>query len=164
MITGQKGGAVMTDLNRPVLINLLATARYDQTPEYPIQFMTRGNLSLFPNGKAVISYTESLHDDESGETMTAQVSLEMTKSRVTMTRHGDVTNTMVFVPRQRYEGVYQTPYGDMNMGVFARDVNCMIGPEKGSLHLKYQIDFQGTYASTNELHLEYTTEKKGRAQ
>ena len=52
----------------------------------------------------------------------------------------------------------------MNMGVFARDVNCMIGPDKGSVHLKYQLDFQGTYASTNELHLEYTAERKGKAQ
>ena len=154
----------MPDNNQPVLINLLATARYDQTPDYPIQFMTRGSLSLLPNGEAVIRYTEALHDDESGETMTAFVSLEMTKGRVTMTRQGDVTNTMVFVPHQRYEGIYQTPYGDMNMGVFARDVNCKIGPEKGSVHLKYQLDFQGTYASSNELHLEYTAERKGKAQ
>ncbi len=159
-----KGEGKVADENKPVLINLLATARYDQAPDYPIQFMTRGNLSMLPNGEAVIRYTESLHDEESGETMTALVSLEMGKSRVTMTRHGDVTNTMVFVPQQRYEGVYQTPYGEMNMGVFARDVNCMIGPDKGSVHLKYQLDFQGAYASTNELHLEYTAERKGKAQ
>ena len=126
--------------------------------------MTRGSLSMLPNGEAVIQYTESLHDEESGETITALVSLEMGKSRVTMTRRGDVTNTMVFVPQQRYEGIYQTPYGDMNMGVFARNVDCMIGPDKGSLHLKYQLDFQGAYASTNELHLEYTAERKGKAQ
>lgn len=151
-------------VNKPVLINLLATARYDQAPDFPIQFMTRGSLSMLPNGDAVIRYTESLHDDESGETMTALVSLEMARTRVTMTRTGDVTNTMVFVPQQRYEGVYQTPYGEMNMGVFARDVDCRIGPEKGSVHLKYQLDFQGAYASTNELHLEYSAEQKGKTQ
>lgn len=150
--------------NKPVLINLLATARYDQAPDFPVQFMTKGSLSVLPNGEAVIRYTEALQDEDSGETMTATVSLEMTKSRVTMTRYGDVTNTMVFVPQHRYEGVYQTPYGDMNMGVFARDVNCMIGPDKGSVHLKYQLDIQGAYASTNELHLEYTAERKGKTQ
>lgn len=154
----------MPKTDKPVLINLLATARYDQTPDYPIQFMTKGSLSLTPNGGAVIRYTEALQDDDSGETMTAVVSLEMAKDRVTMTRHGDVTNTMVFIPQQRYEGIYQTPYGEMNMGVFSRDVHCRIGPEKGSVHLKYQLDFQGTYASTNELHLEYTAEQKGKAQ
>ena len=154
----------MAGKETPVLINLLATARYDQTPDFPIQFMTRGSLFIKPDGGAVIRYTESLHDEDSGETMTALVSLEMAKSSVTMTRHGDVTNTMVFIPQQRFEGVYQTPYGDMNMGVFARNVDCRIGPDRGSVHLKYQVDFQGAYASTNELHLEYTAERKGNPQ
>ncbi len=154
----------MTIHDRPVLINLLATARYDQAPDFPVQFMTKGSLSVTANGEAVIRYTEALHDEDSGETMTAAVSLQTNGSRVTMTRHGDITNTMVFVPQQRYEGIYQTPYGDMNMGVFARDVSCTIGPEKGSIHLKYQLDFQGSYASTNELHLEYTAEEKGKTQ
>ena len=153
----------MAQKEKPVLINLLATARYDQTPDYPIQFMTRGSLSLLPDGGALIQYTESIQDDD-GETMTAQISLQMAKNRVTMTRRGDVTNTMVFIPRQRFEGIYQTPYGDMNMGVYARNVDCRIGPENGSVHLKYQIDLQGSYTSTNELHLEYTSEKKGKAQ
>ena len=154
----------MAQKEKPVLINLLATARYDQTPDYPIQFMTRGMLSLLPDGNAVIRYTESLRDDDTGETMTAQISLRMAGNRVTMTRQGDVTNTMVFVPRQRFEGVYQTPYGDMNMGVYARNVDCRIGPDSGSVHLKYQIDLQGSYTSSNELHLEYTAERKGKAQ
>ena len=149
---------------KPVLINLLAIAKHEHAPDYPIQFMTRGMLSLLPDGNAVIRYTESLRDDDTGETMTAQISLRMAGNRVTMTRQGDVTNTMVFVPRQRFEGVYQTPYGDMNMGVYARNVDCRIGPDSGSVHLKYQIDLQGSYTSTNELHLEYTAERKGKAQ
>jgi hypothetical protein len=52
----------------------------------------------------------------------------------------------------------------MNMGVYARDVDCRIGPDSGSIHLKYQLDLQGAYASTNELHLEYTAEQKGNIQ
>ena len=147
----------------PVLINLLATARYDQMPDFPIQFMTRGMLSMAGDGGAVIEYTEAMEDD-SGETMTARVMLEMNRNRVTMTREGDVSNTMVFIPRQRSEGIYQTPYGEMNMGVYARNVDCRIGPDSGSVHLKYQLDFQGAYASTNELHLEYKADRKGKVQ
>ena len=154
----------MIQQRKPVLINLLATARYDHTPDYPIQFMTRGNLSFSGDGEAVIEYTESLQDEDTGESMNAHVSLLMKNGRVTMTRHGDISNTMVFIPKQRFEGVYQTPYGEMNMGVYARDVDCRIGPDSGSIHLKYQLDLQGAYASTNELHLEYTAEQKGNIQ
>ena len=60
------------------------------------------------------------------------------------------------VPEQRFEGVYQTPFGSMDMAVMSRGVQCDIGEKKGSVHLKYQLDIQGNYASTNELHLEYT--------
>ena len=148
----------------PVLINLLATARYEHTPDYPIQFMTRGVLSMVEDGKAQIKYTEAIQDDDSGEIMTAEVLLEMSRNRVTMTREGDVSNTMVFIPRQRSEGLYRTPYGSMNMGIYARKVDCRIGPESGAVHLHYQLDFQGSYTSTNELHLEYKAEQKGNMQ
>lgn len=143
-------------VEKPVLINLLAIARYDHAPDYPIQFMTKGKLRIGDEDSAVLEYTESQQDEETGEITTALVTLSMEKNRVTMTRNGDYSNTMVFVPEQRFEGVYQTPYGAMDMAVFSRRVRCDIGDRKGSVHLKYQLDIQGAYASSNELHLEYT--------
>ncbi len=141
---------------KQVLINLLAIARYEHAPDFPIQFMTKGTIHFVGKDDAVLKYTESQQDEETGEIMTAQVTLSLEKNRVIMTRHGDYSNTMVFVPEQRFEGIYQTPYGNMDMAVFARGVRCDIGEKKGSVHLKYQLDIQGTYASMNELHLEYT--------
>ena len=52
---------------KPVLINLLAIARYEHAPEYPIQFMTRGMLHLGEKNDAVLEYTESDTDEETGE-------------------------------------------------------------------------------------------------
>ena len=140
---------------KPVLINLLSIAKYEHAPDYPIQLITRGMLHLGEKNDAVLEYTESQQDEETGEITTAQVILAMEKNRVTMTRQGDYSNTLVFVPEQRFEGVYQTPFGNMDMAVFARGVRCDIGERKGSVHLKYQLDIQGAYTSTNELHLEY---------
>ena len=146
---------------KPVMINLLATARHDQTPDYPIQLITKGRLFMPKHGEALLEYTETQQDEETGEMTTAEVSLALEKKRVTMTRRGDFANTMVFVPDQRFEGVYRTPYGEMNMAVFSRGVWCNVGEERGSVHLKYQLDIQGAYASTNELHLEYVSENGG---
>ena len=160
----RKEGVHMQDRQTPVLINLLAIARYDRMPDYPIQFMTRGTLVTDDEGSARIEYTESIRDEDSGEVTESCVSLALEKNRVTMTRNGEFSNTMVFIPEQRFEGVYHTPYGEMNMGVFSRGVQCDIGSTRGSVHLKYQLDIQGSYASSNELHLEYTAEKEGRVQ
>ena len=134
----------MIQQTKPVLINLLATARYDHTPDYPIQFMTRGNLSFSGDGEAVIEYTESLQDEDTGESMNAHVSLLMKNGRVTMTRHGDISNTMVFIPKQRFEGVYQTPYGEMNMGVYARDAQSRKGTFNEHYHPRFR--YMGTCA------------------
>ena len=76
-----------------------------------------------------------------------------------MERKGDYSNTMVFVKGQRFEGVYRTPYGNMDMAVYTREAACKFGSSEGNMHLKYQLDIQGSYASTNELHLEYKTGK-----
>ena len=124
---------------KTVLINLLAIARYEHAPDYPIQFMTKGILRMGDGDEAVLEYAESSQDEETGEISTAQVTLALEKDRVTMTRQGECSNTMVFVPDHRFEGVYQTPFGSMDMAVYARGVRCEIGEKKGSVHLKYQL-------------------------
>ena len=149
---------------KTVLINLLAIARYDHASDYPIQFITRGKLLMGDNENAVLEYTESQQDEETGEIATALVTLMLEKNRVTMTRKGDYSNTMVFVPEQRFEGAYRTPFGTMDLAVYSRGVQCDIGEQKGSVHLKYQLDIQGAYASSNELHLEYTENGSEKAQ
>ena len=58
----------------------------------------------------------------------------------------------------------------MDMAVFTREAACRFGRSEGNMHLKYQLDIQGNYTSTNELHLEYkagsdrTETEKGNRQ
>ena len=139
----------------PDFINLLAIARYDRMPDYPIQFMTVGNLSYTSPDEVLLQYVESQQDEETGEIMKADVSLFLHDGRITMERKGDYANTMVFAKGQRFEGIYHTPYGEMDMAVYTREAACRFGKAEGNMHLKYQLNIQGSYASTNELHLEY---------
>lgn len=148
------------DSNTPVFINLLAIARYDHMPEYPIQFMTVGNLRYRGQDDARLEYVESQQDEETGAIMKSDISLSLREGRITMERKGDFSNTMVFVKGQRFEGVYHTPYGEMDMAVYTREAACRFGKSEGNIHLKYQLDIQGNYTSTNELHLEYRTGKE----
>ncbi len=142
----------------PVLINLLAIARYDRMPDYPMQFMTVGRLSRSNPKELVLKYRETQPDDETGESQNADVTLTLTADHVTMQRAGEFSNMMSFSKGQRFEGMYTTPYGSMSMAVTTRDLEVRYKGGKGSVHLKYQVDFQGSYASTNELHLEFSEE------
>ena len=148
----------------PVLINLLAIARYDHTPDYPIQFMTTGTLRYINQDEALLQYVESQQDEETGEIIHSDIILSVLDGRITMERKGDFSNTMVFARGQRFEGVYHTPYGEMDLAVFTKEAVCRFGKDDGSVHLKYQLNIQGNYSSSNELHLEYKAEKKTRKQ
>jgi uncharacterized beta-barrel protein YwiB (DUF1934 family) len=154
----------MENQQTPVFINLLAIARYDQMPDYPIQFMTTGKLYYKNPGEALLQYVESQEDEETGEITRADISLSLSDGKVTMQRSGDFSNTMVFSSGKRFEGTYHTPYGEMDMAVYTKQAACRFGSSEGNIHLKYQLNIQGNYASTNELHLEYKTEqaKAGR--
>ena len=57
----------MENKQTPVFINLLAIAKYDQMPDYPIQFMTTGKLYYKNEKEALLQYVESQEDEETGE-------------------------------------------------------------------------------------------------
>ena len=144
---------------KSVFINLLTIARYDHMPDYPIQFMTVGNLDFSNPEEAQLQYAETQQDEETGAILKSDISLSVKNGRITMERKGDFSNTMVFAKGQRFEGVYHTPYGEMDMAVFTREAACCFGSSEGNIHLKYQLNIQGNYTSTNELHLEYRTDQ-----
>ena len=139
----------------PVLLSLSGSAQTgDGAEDGPIQIMTTGLMTLSEDSY-VLRYQESQPDDD-GKTVTTQdVILELSPGRVTMTRLGEYGTSMVFVKDQRFEGVYHTPYGDLDMAVYATRVSCRLAPERGSVHLQYQLDLQGAFAAMHELHLEY---------
>ena len=74
----------------PVFINLLAIARYDHMPDYPIQFMTVGNLFYSDPDDVMLQYVESQQDEETGEIMKADISLSLRNGRITMERKANV--------------------------------------------------------------------------
>lgn len=143
----------------PILINLLAIAKYDHMPDYPIQFMTKGELTFKNPQEASLAYVEAQEDEETGLITESNILLSVRDGKITMERTGDCSNTMVFSRGQRFEGTYRTPYGELDMAVLTKESSVRLGREDGALHLKYQIHLQGNYASSNELHLEYYTEE-----
>lgn len=145
-----------------VMINMLAIAHYEQMPDFPIQLMTTGKLQTLRDGEMILRYQETQPEDTDGPEMTSEVTLHLTPKRVTMERTGDFHNMMVFSPGKRFEGMYSTPYGEMPIAVFSREAKTRYTGERGSVHLKYDLEIQGNLASSNELHLEFFPEEKAR--
>lgn len=139
----------------PVLLTMTGSARNERgEAEEPVKLMTTGVLKPSASGY-MLRYQESQTDEGDGSVMTQDIILLMQPGRVTMTRLGDFGTSMVFVKDRRFEGVYHTPYGDLDMALFATQVSVSLAPDHGSVSLEYQLDLQGNYVSMHTLRLEY---------
>ena len=137
----------------PILINLSALTSHNGIPGDPSQFVTTGAIYPTKDG-AMLTYHEVLEDDQ-GETAEANIEMVLQKDQVTLNRVGDYSSTMHFRKNKRFETLYHTPFGTMNMALMTRDVRWTQKPGAGSVHLHYDITMDGSYAGTNEIHLEY---------
>lgn len=148
------------DEGRHVLVTLMGAAKNDVgEAEEPIRLMTTGELKATPSGY-MLRYQESQTDDSDGSVMTQDIILLMQPGRVSMNRLGDFGTSMVFVKDRRFEGVYRTPYGDMDMALYATRVDVELSEDRGSVYLEYQLDFAGGFASMHTMRLEYMASDK----
>ena len=142
----------------PVRLTLESASRDDDgAMDTPIRIMTTGKLKPTTTG-FMLRYVESATDEGTGEVMSSPVTLTLQPDRVVMNRAGEFGSTMVFVKDTRFQGLYHTPYGDMGLALYTTHVYCKASREKGTVRLEYQIDMNGSYASTQTISLDYVAE------
>lgn len=142
---------------RPVLVSLKSSARNGEEETPVMSLRCQGQLRMTATGY-MLRYTEVQKDEDTGRAVSQDVILALQNDRVTMTRLGEYGTTMVFIKDRRFQGAYHTPYGDLELALFATQVNVQMGPESGSVHLEYQLDMQGSYAAVQVIDVTYTTE------
>lgn len=142
---------------RPVLVTLRSCARHGEEETPVMNLRCTGQLRMTASGY-MLRYTEVQKDEDTGTTVSQDVILALQPDRVTMTRLGDYGTTMVFIKDRRFQGAYHTPYGDLELALFATQVNVTMTPDQGSVHLEYQLDMQGSYAAVQVIDVTYTTE------
>lgn len=133
----------------PVLVSIQSCARRDDNSEEPISLMTTGTLTLSDEA-ASVTYQEML--DESIPPQNVTVTAR--DDTISMQRDGDYATQMVFQRGQRYEGVYQTPYGSMDMAIFCTRLQYDLAEDGGELLLMYQLDMNGQFAGMHTMHMQ----------
>ena len=139
----------------PVLISMNSFSQTDPTgrePADPIRLLVPGELTI-ESGVYTLRYEESQTDEDTKAVITQHITLTMVPGRVTMTREGMFSTTMIFVRGQRFEGAYHTPYGDLEMAVYATRADCELSPTAGNVNLQYTLDMQGAFAAMNTLEI-----------
>ncbi len=144
-------------MRKTVLLSITGVSKTNGIPDDAVKLFTTGYLSG-EGDSWKLRYSETSPDDIKDKN---HVTLEMSNGMITMTNSQNKGANMVFVRGSRYQGVYRTPYGDLDLAVFPSVVNYRIGQDSGEINLSYQLDFDGQYASDHELHILYA-EKTGK--
>ena len=75
-------------------------------------------------------------------------------SCVSIVRSGDVITELQLELGKRHICLYSTPYGDMNIGIYAKEINSDMTAEGGTLRLEYTIDYNGALTARKQMQIE----------
>ena len=120
----------------------------DQEPEI-IELVTDGTME-FRNGGWDISYEESELTGLAGVTTTFRVE----PAKVTLTRKGALSSTMIFQENEVHESLYQMPFGALMLSVKASRVFFDIVSDGGVIDLSYHINIENSEAGVIDYHLD----------
>ncbi len=132
--------------------NILLSVRgshVEDGEEDTLELLTEGRL-IKEDEKYTIEYDES---ELSGmENTSTRVTVD--GDRVHLQRTGMLQSEFVFTKSQRYEAVYDTPFGSMQMAVTPTQIKSDVSSEKGRIDLEYVVQV-GEQSMLNRLNIDY---------
>ena len=133
----------------PVILSIQGRQTYvGQEPEL-IRLDTEGTME-FRDGGWDITYEESELTGLAGVTTTFRVEPD----KVTLTRTGKLTSTMVFQEGVPHDSLYRMEFGALMISVNATRLFFDIVPDGGSIDLVYNIIIENTEAVVIDYHLD----------
>lgn len=138
-------------MEKDVIISIRGMQKYDGTEEDTIELVTEGRLTDHGEGGLTLSYEESELTGMEGTLTSFQVEKN---GRVTLMRSGGINSQMVFEEGKHHLSLYQTPYGDLSIGVRTNRIRNTLEMTGGELEIKYAIEIDQNLAGYNLFHIQ----------
>ncbi len=148
-------------MEKNVIISIKGMQAYEGLEEDTIELVTQGRLLDCGEDGLTLSYQESELTGMEGTLTTFQV--EKT-GRVILLRTGQVNSQMVFEEGRRHLSLYQTPVGDLSVGIRANRVRNTLGMQGGELEIDYAIELDHALAGQNIFHIKVREDNRGIKQ
>ena len=116
--------------------------------EYSCELTTNGFLEYGANGYTV-TYFETDEELKGSKTV-----LKVSGNTIVMTRSGKYNTELIIEKEKRRSCFYETPYGELMMGVYTKNISSKMNENGGKLCFSYTIDFNNDLASENDLTVE----------
>lgn len=143
----------------PVLISIEASAWREDMPDAgSMQIMVPGEMELHPEcAEAVLRYEETIDEEAAPQHVTVTVR----DHAVSVVQDGDYETQMYFKKDFRYQSVYSTPAGDMDMCIFCTSLDEKLDASGGTIHIHYQLDLNGKFAAMHEMKMQVMPANNG---
>ena len=128
-----------------VIISIKGKQLYAESGPDEMELVTSGVLKRDSRGGFMVSYQESELTGLEGTT----TKLHVHGGRVTLLREGGVNSQMVFEEGRRHLSMYETPYGELSIGVNTKRMRSTLGEAGGDLEIDYAIEIDNLLAGHN---------------
>jgi len=134
-----------------VIILIRGRQSFEGAPSEPVELVTEGILRQ-EKDTYVLSYQESEVTGLAGTLTTFQVEPQC----VTLLRVGEFNSQMVFEEGRRHMSLYNTPYGELAMGIRTRRMRWSLNEAGGEIDIDYdvEIDHQVTGVHTFQIRVQ----------
>ena len=139
-----------------VLISITAAAENGDKQSDVMRLITAGTIERQKDGY-LLRYEETLDESEPSH----HVCLTIAPDMVSMARTGTYETNLLFRRGQRYESLYHTPYGDMEMAIYCTKVFSRIDEKGGDVQLQYQLDMGGQFVAMHDFALQFMRKDTG---
>lgn len=125
---------------------------YDQEEPEAVEIISVGSYKIV-NGKEYIKYDE-VYEGEQGKSTTL---IRIAGNMVEVTKKGAVTTQLSFVPNEKTMTFYETPYGNIYLGIFSRSVDIQRTEDKISIHIDYSLEINYNQISDCKVSIEISS-------
>ena len=135
-------------MKKNVLVTFSSNNQYEAAENDSVVFQTAGTF-YDKDGKYYLKYEEQLND------VTVSNTLKIEEKKVTIMRFGEVNTQITVEQGKKHLNYYETPEGTFLMGIFGDRVDVNLEERKGSILLKYGVEFNNSLATSNTIDVKF---------
>ena len=135
------------------IIKIIGTQKVDDQTD-TVELTTAGTLEKTADGWD-IHYKESEATGMEGTATTVHVA----EDKVVLERTGANSSFLVLEKHRRHHSNYNTPYGTIDLGTYAKELSYTLTAKGGELYFAYTLGFNGSVNSEHTVHITVQEDK-----
>ncbi|MBQ4527124.1 MAG: DUF1934 domain-containing protein [Clostridia bacterium] len=136
-------------MDKKYLISIKGLQSYGDDDTTDVSLTTEADFE-HRDGVYFIDYEESELTGLEG----TKTSIEIGSNYVSLTRNGSVNTQMLFMKDRKTNTYYNTPYGDLLIGIFTDKMNIDVDKTGGKINVDYYLDVNSQTSSKNNFEIE----------